>query len=391
MPILACGGCIRDIFVTEEEFINRFTGQQLFNWGNNANGRLGDNTVVNKSSPVQTVSGGTNWKQISAGQSSSAAIKTDGTLWLWGNGTYGQLGNNLTAATASRSSPIQTVSAGTNWKQVVAGNLRAAAIKTDGTLWVWGIGTAGALGTNSVVNRSSPTQTISGGTNWKQVTMSTEGTITSAVKTDGSLWIWGINTYGNMGDNTVVSKSSPVQTISAGTNWKSVAAGDSHVVALKTDGTLWTWGRNNAGQLGRNNVANSSSPVQTVSAGTDWKQISAGSGISAAIKNNGSLWLWGTNGFGQIGDNSTISRSSPVQTVSGGTNWRQVSNSFYVTGAVKTDGTLWMWGSGNSNFTSLGENLAIRRSSPIQTISGGTDWRNVSVGAYHTIATNLID
>jgi alpha-tubulin suppressor-like RCC1 family protein len=314
-------------FVTKEYLIDvypylsglgniQFAG--LWNWGMNNYGQLGDNTRTNKSYPVQTIAWGSNWKQVSS-SSHTAAIKTDGTLWTWGDNFYGGLGDN---SVSNKSSPVQTVAFGTNWKQVSAGILHTAAIKTDGTLWTWGYNNNGQLGDNSVSNKSSPVQTISFGTNWKQVVCGSSHT--AAIKTDGTLWLWGDNLYGQLGDNSISDKSSPVQTISFGTNWKQVVCGSTYTAAIKTDGTLWLWGRDNYGQLGDNSVSNKSSPVQTISAGTNWKQVSSGAGHTAAIKTDGTLWLWGLNGFGQLGDNSISNKSSPVQTVSAGSNWKQV-------------------------------------------------------------------
>jgi alpha-tubulin suppressor-like RCC1 family protein len=290
-------------------------------WGYGGQGALGNNTIISRSSPLQTVSSGTNWKQVStSGRFNAVAIKTDGTLWSWGYGPFGILGNN---STITRSSPVQTVSSGTNWKQVSISS-HAAAIKTDGTLWSWGAGLNGTLGDNSAINRSSPVQTVSSGTNWKQVSVG--GSNTAAIKTDGTLWIWGRNVVGRLGDNSTITKSSPVQTVSAGTNWKQVSTGSFHTAAIKTDGTLWLWGCGlSTGALGNNSAINQSSPVQTVSSGTNWKQVSAGCFHTAAVKTDGTLWTWGYGGRGVLGNNNTINRSSPVQTVSSGTDWKQVS------------------------------------------------------------------
>jgi alpha-tubulin suppressor-like RCC1 family protein len=361
-----------DLFVRNDSF----TEGGLWVWGRNSYGQLGDNSITNRSSPVQTVSGGTNWKLVAGGENHIAAIKTDGTLWTWGRNDFGNLGDN---SITHRSSPVQTVSGGTNWKQVAGGSTHTAAIKTDGTLWTWGGNFYGQLGDNSITNRSSPVQTVSGGTNWKQV--ASGGVHTAAIKTDGTLWTWGRNDLGALGDNSITHRSSPVQTVSGGTNWKQVSGGN-HTVAIKTDGTLWTWGFNFAGVLGDNSITHRSSPVQTVSGGTNWKQVSGGNLHTAAIKTDGTLWTWGYNSYGQLGDNSSTSRSSPVQTVSGGTNWKQVSGGNH-TVAIKTDGTLWTWG--RNDLGALGDNSITNRSSPVQTVSGGTNWKQVASGN-HTAA-----
>jgi hypothetical protein len=160
-------GDLEQLFVTDYDMIDQYASTgSLWNWGRNAVGQLGDNTRVDKSSPVQTVSGGTNWKSVKGGYTYTAAIKTDGTLWTWGNNANGQLGDN---SITHRSSPVQTVAGGTNWKLVASGNYHTACIKTDGTLWTWGINTNGQVGDNSITHRSSPVQTVAGGTNWKLV------------------------------------------------------------------------------------------------------------------------------------------------------------------------------------------------------------------------------
>jgi alpha-tubulin suppressor-like RCC1 family protein len=378
---LSSEGDLEQMFVTDYALIDQYamTGT-LWTWGRNTFGGLGDNSITHRSSPVQTVAGGTNWKLVAGGLYHTAAIKTDGTLWTWGRNAHGGLGDNTIV---HRSSPVQTVAGGTNWKSVGCGGYHAAAIKTDGTLWTWGYNTYGQLGDNTQVHRSSPVQTIAGGTNWKSVSGGFYHT--AAIKTDGTLWTWGHNGDGRLGDNTSAFKFSPVQTIAAGTNWKLVAAGYDRTAAIKTDGTLWLWGRNLYGGLGDNSITHRSSPVQTVAGGTNWKLVAGGQFHTAAIKTDGTLWLWGANNYGQLGDNSTTHRSSPVQTVSGGTNWKSVSaGGANHTAAIKTDGTLWLWG--RNSYGGLGDNSITHRSSPVQTIAAGTNWKLVACGLYHTTA-----
>jgi alpha-tubulin suppressor-like RCC1 family protein len=358
----------------------QFKSAGMFTWGSNAYGQLGDNTTIHRSSPVQTIAGGTNWKQATFGINFCGAIKTDGTLWMWGrNDTYGQLGDN---SVSHRSSPVQTVAGGSNWNQVSCGQWHTAAIKTDGTLWTWGRNSYGQLGyTISVHNQSSPVQTISGGTNWKQV--SCGGNYTAAVKTDGTLWLWGLNQAGQIGDNSVTNRSSPVQTVTGGTNWSQVSCGFFHTVALKNDGSLWAWGVGNYGNIGDNAAVHRSSPIQTISFGNNWKQIAAGQTYTVAIKTDGTLWSWGNGFYGQIGNNTINNYSSPVQTITAGVNWKQAEADVY-TGAIKTDGTLWMWG--RNQFGQLGDNSVTGRSSPLQTSVYGTNWKYVSAKSVNTIA-----
>jgi len=378
------GTDLSNVYVTKEyimdwypDLVTQLQTPQLWTCGYNLYGALGDNTTVHKSSPVTTIAGGTNWKQVACVVYHTAAIKTDGTLWTWGQNTYAQLGDNTTA---NKSSPVTTVAGGTNWKQVACGGFHTVAIKTDGTLWSWGYNTIGQLGDGTKVTKSSPVTTAGGGTNWKQVAGGNQ--YTAAIKTDGTLWSCGYNFFGQLGDGTTINRSSPITTVAGGTNWKQVACGFGHTAAIKTDGTLWTWGYNPNGQLGVNTTVNKSSPVTTVAGGTNWKQVACGLHTSA-IKTDGTLWTWGYNTYGQLGDNTTVHKSSPVTTVTGGTNWKQVAGAYVHTAAIKTDGTLWSCGYNTRG--QLGDNTTVNKSSPVTTAGGGTNWKQVACGN-HTSA-----
>jgi alpha-tubulin suppressor-like RCC1 family protein len=382
-------GDIENYFVSEYWLIDQYIGDQLWSWGFGGNGRLGNAQVTDRSTPVTTFAGGTNWKQVSSGGSHTAAIKTDGTLWTWGPGTNGQLGNGVT--TGNISTPVTTFAGGTNWKQVSSGGDYVSAIKTDGTLWVWGSGNAGRLGNAQTTNISTPVTTFAGGTNWKQV--SAGGDFTAAIKTDGTLWTWGNGGNGRLGNAQTTNRSTPVTTFAGGTNWKQVSSGRDHTAAIKTDGTLWTWGAGvdnsfaSSPLLGTNDTTDRSTPVTTFAGGTNWKQVSAGGFHTSAIKTDGTLWVWGNGASGRLGNANVINRSTPVTTFAGGNNWKQVdctAPGTNHTAAIKTDGTLWTWGYGGSG--RLGNAQTTNRSTPITTFAGGTNWKQVSTGTFHTAA-----
>jgi alpha-tubulin suppressor-like RCC1 family protein len=248
-----------------------------------------------------------------------------------------------------------------------------------GQLWAWGNDSAGALGQNQPFSsRSSPVQ-IGALNTWKRIAAGNQFGL--AIKTDGTLWSWGYNSLGQLGLGDAISRSSPVQ-VGALTDWAKIAGGDTHSLAIKTGGTLWAWGRNNYGQLGQDNITNRNSPVQ-IGAATDWAQIGAGGRTSLAVKTNGTLWAWGGNGSGQLGLNNNANRSSPVQ-VGALTNWSSVAIGNTATAAVKTDGTLWTWGRGDVGGV-LGHNNTINRSSPVQ-VGALTNWSQVSVGQYNCMS-----
>jgi len=341
----------------------------LYAWGRNNRGQLGLNDTLNRSSPAQ-VGALTTWSEIASGGGNygfSVAVKTDGTMWIWGNNDVGQLGLN---DTVYRSSPVQ-VGALTGWFKIAAGSNFGLAIKTNGTLWSWGRNNYGQLGLNDTDNRSSPVQ-IGALTTWSQV--SSGAYFNLAVKTDGTMWGWGNNGAGRLGINNTDNRSSPVQ-IGALTAWSQVSAGANSSVAIKTDGTMWSWGNNNSGQLGLNDsgaYTERSSPVQ-IGALTTWSKITGGSSFNVAIKTNGTMWGWGSNNAGRLGLGDTYYRSSPVQ-IGALTTWSQVATGENFAFAIKTNGTLWSWG--NNQFGTLGLNESgtpYNRSSPVQ-VGALTTW-----------------
>ena len=293
-------------------------------------------------------------------------------MWTWGYNAEGQLG---LGNTTNYSSPVQ-IGALTTWASISAGASGGRAIKTDGTMWAWGANGSGQLGQGNTTNRSSPVQ-IGALTNWSKV--SSGGYFHSAaIKTDGTIWTWGSNYLAQLGLGDTTARSSPVQ-VGALTNWSSLAAGKSSVTAIKTDGTMWSWGWNGYGILGINAGAVSySSPVQ-IGALTTWSSVSMGSYVCAAIKTDGTMWIWGNNNDGKLaqGDINTH-RSSPVQ-VGALTTWASVSTGEKQCAAVKTDGTLWSWGLNQSGNLGLGN--TINRSSPVQ-VGALTNWLSIAAGGY---------
>tara|TARA_R110000868_G_scaffold122753_1_gene325462 strand:+ start:189 stop:1340 length:1152 start_codon:yes stop_codon:yes gene_type:complete len=305
------------------------TDGTLWSWGRNQAGQLGLGDIASRSSPVQ-VGALTTWSVIKIGDSHSVAIKTNGTLWSWGSNNQGQLGLGTSGAGTYKSSPTQVGSL-TTWSQIACGNVHTLAIKTDGSLWSWGRNSLyGALGLGDAVNRSSPTQ-VGALTTWSQIAGGSGNSV--AIKTNGTLWTWGRNTQGQLGlSSAVYSSSSPAQ-VGALTTWLTVACGGYQVITVKTDGTLWAWGLNAQGQLGLNNTTNYSSPKQ-VSSLTTWSKIIGGTTHTIATKTDGTLWSWGDNADGQLGQGNTTGLSSPKQ-VGALTTWYALGGGYSNTIALK--------------------------------------------------------
>ena len=307
----------------------------LWSWGQNT-GTFGDGTTTDACSPVQEISSSLNWQRLSAGDVHVAAVKSNGTLWSWGSGACGRLGDGTIV---DKSSPVQEISSSTNWCSVSAGRFDSISLKYDGTIWGWGGNLSGMLGDGTTTGKCSPVQEISASTNWRFLSVEFRNSAT-AIKTDGTLWAWGRGSCGRLGDGTTTDTCSPVQEISSSTNWCLAAAGSYHNTAIKNDGTLWAWGKSAYGMLGIGTVPaiGVCSPVQEVTSSTDWKQTSAGWSNSAAVKADGTLWSWGRNDSGQLGTNDIIDRSSPVQEIFSLTDWYKVNvSSFGTTSAIKIE------------------------------------------------------
>ena len=342
---------------TAYTFVTRNLVDQLWMTGANTKGQLGQNSTTYYSSPVQVPG---QWSKFSMGGWHTWATKTDGTLWSWGDNGSGRLGhNNLT----HYSSPTQIP--GTTWNNSISASyVNSYAVKTDGTLWAVGSGSQGRGGWGDTNHRSSPTQ-IGSGTDWSAVTSALYSAW--AVKTDGTLWAWGRNNNGSAGQNDTTDYSSPRQV--PGTTWTTtMAAGHSRFHAIKTDGTLWGMGNGEYGQLVINasgNPARYSSPVQIP--GT-WTSVYSSKQAIYSIKSDGTLWSWGYNDQGQLGQNNTTKYSSPVQIP--GTTWSKLGAGSENVVAVKTDGTAWGWGRNTAG--TLGQNNRTTYSSPVQI--PGTTW-----------------
>ena len=246
------------------------------------------------------------------------------------------------------------------------------ALKKDGTLWSWGDNSVGALGHNNQTRYSSPVQ-VGTDTDWNIVNVNKQGTfnnVSHVIKTDNTLWVWGTSYYGQLGlGPSPTSYSSPVQLPG---EWSTTSLGMDHVGGIKIDGTLWTWGNGDFGKTGHNNVGTTYSSPRQVGTNDNWSVFSAGTYVSGGVKTDGTLWTWGQGTA--LGHNQSypVGYSSPKQVGTDST-WATVTISSSTANALKTDGSLWVWGAGDKG--AMGDNTEISRSSPIQ-VGTSTNWLN---------------
>ena len=320
---------------------------ELYAWGHNNVGQLGNGengpgfpggflqNSKDKNTP-QRIGSGTDWNIVAAGNYHSLALKNDGTLYTWGHNSSGQLGNGLTADT-NRPAQVGT----DTWKAVAAGENYSLALRSDGSLYAWGANGNGRLGDGTTVRRTTPTQI---GTDvWKAVAAGDKHSL--AIKNDGSLHAWGNNSDGQLAVVTTTSQLITPTQIGTDTDWTAVAGGRFHSLALKSGGTLHAWGSNSLSQLGRPaaTAAQRITPGQ-IGTDTDWKALAGGQQYSLAIKSDGRLYGWGSNANGQLGINSTTGKPRPSPAA--GTGWDKVigSRASSYSLAIKSDGTLYSWG-----------------------------------------------
>ncbi len=322
------------------------------------------NQLLNVNASGTTLAGG-GWHSV--------AIMNDGTLRAWGMNQSGQLGDGTTT---SRSTPV-SVAGLTGIKALAVGYDHALAVKPDGTVWVWGSNSLGALGVGSSVPFSSVPVQISG---LGGVVAVAAGFHSLALKSDGTVWAWGYNVYGQVGDGTVVDRNAPVM-VGGLSGIVAIAAGGLHSFAMKSDGTVWSWGANWGGQLGFASL-NNFLPGEMGNLGSEVRLV-AGGMHNLAKKNDGTVWVWGKGSNGQLGTGTNYDSQVPLQ-VAGLAGYPSLAAGPWGHHSVgrKTDGTVWGWG--YNAFGQMGDGTSVDRYAPVQ-MTGMSGGAVVAAGYGHSL------
>lgn len=311
------------------------------------------------------------YKLVTAGQYHACAIRSDNTLWCWGLNTSGQVGTG-TGDTIF----LKPAAAGgaSDWERASAGGGFTCAINAGKKISCFGANSSGQLGDGTLTARTSPTPIADAITLWKAVDAGV--THTCAISEAGDLLCWGANSRGQVGDNTTDNRSLPTPITKAGP-WAAVSAGSEFTCAVHADGTLWCWGLNSTRQLGDATTMNSSIPVQEKTLATDWASVTAGSGFTCGVKTDGSRWCWGVNALGQGGDGTALSITQP-KNVDQDKDWATLEASDFAACGIKTTGALACWGDG-----SMGQTGQAGSESPALTpmpVGAATDWIAIAGG-----------
>ncbi len=332
-------------------------------WGSGGYGQLGNGSE--NDNVVQTQVGtATNWQSVSSGGYFTLGVKNNGTLWAAGDNSTGQLG---IGSTVINSNVFVQVGTSTNWEQVACSSYFTLALKTNGTLWGWGQNDSFQLGDGTCCsNRLSPVQAGTAA-DWANVAAASYGT-GLAIKTNGTLWGWGLNA-GLVGPSTVSAQQYPIQ-IGTDTDWLSIYTGVGHALALKTNHTLWSWGTGGQGQTGDNLSPSYFRDTPRQIGNDSWLTVAAGSRSSYGIKTDGTLWAWGENDMSQLGDGTTTNRMQPVQ-IGTDNDWTSVSAGWKHAIALKSNGAMWAWGS--NDYGQLGNGTTTATATPVYvTVAGCT-------------------
>jgi alpha-tubulin suppressor-like RCC1 family protein len=297
---------------------------------------------------------------ISAGTNHSLALKADGRVYAWGSGASGRLGDNTVT---SKSSPVLVVGQ-SDFVAISAGSTHSLALKADGRVYAWGFNGDGRLGDGTTDVKISPVLVV-GESDFVAVAAGLNHSL--ALKADGRVYAWGFNGFGELGDDTTDPKSSPVLVVGE-SDFVAIAAGYNHSLALKADGRVYAWGNNSFGELGRSDfdddiTVDKSSPALVVGQ-SDFVAIDAGLNYSLALKADGRVYAWGRNNFGQLGDNTVVSKSSATLVV-GQSGFVAIAAGDAYSIALKADGRVFAWGNNNNR---LGDGTTANKSSPVSLV-----------------------
>lgn len=324
---------------------------------------------------------------ISAGANHSCALSTTGAAYCWGYGGHGQLG---TGSFVTSFTPVAVrMPDGVSFTEIAAGAEYTVALSTTGTVYAWGWNLYGELGDGSTSVRPSPVAvTMLSGVRFSDISANPEGRSTLAVSTDGHVYAWGANESGQLGDGTTLNRATPIAvTMPGGVSFREVAAGTNFSLALSTTGTVYGWGYNRFGELGDGTTVDRPVPLAvTMPTGVSFRAVRAGGGFSIALSTAGDVYGWGSNIHGELGDGTTTNRLTPVAVVMPpGVRFTVIDAGWEHALALSTTGAAYAWGS--NSFGQLGDGSITNRLVPVAvSMPPGVAFTAVSGGANHSLA-----
>jgi alpha-tubulin suppressor-like RCC1 family protein len=348
-------------------------------WGNNYNGELGDGTTINHSTPVDVVglTGGVG--SIAAGGDHTCALTTMGGVKCWGNNYFGQLGDGTGQ---DRFTPVDVVGQTNGVSAIATGWGHTCALTVTGRVKCWGYNYYGQLGDGTTTHRLLPADVL--GLASGVIAIAAGRRQTCALTTVGGVKCWGYNNYGQLGDGTIESHSTPVDVVGLTSGVSAIAAGEYHTCALTTAGGIKCWGYNDFGQLGDGTTTNRSIPVDVAGLASGVSAVAAGGGYTCALTSTGGVKCWGYNYLGQLGDGTIESHSTPVDVVGLTSGVSAVAAGDYHVCAVTISGGVKCWG--YNPYGQLGDGTIDSHSTPVDVDGLTSGVSAVAAGEYHTCA-----
>lgn len=337
---------------------------QIWGWGNNGNGQLGINVAFDsKSTPVSVCGSKKTFCHIAAGNAHTLSIDKYGQVWAWGNGNGGRLGNN---STSQMLTPVSLCGAKKTFCKITAGQTNGFAIDKYGQVWGWGYGSNGQLGDNTLLGKCTPVSL--GGTKKTFCEIGVGSNFTLGLEYTGQLWAWGSNSNGQLGINQQINKCTPISICGVKKTFCSVGTGSSFMTSLDKNGIIWSWGVGSWGVFGNNASTDIFTPVSVCGTRKTFCRIGPGKFHYMAIDKNGQIWTWaGQQTYGELGINSTFQFLTPRSICGSKKTFCHVSGGNALSTSIDKYGQIWTWGDGRVG--QLGNNGITARSTPI-TISG---------------------
>jgi alpha-tubulin suppressor-like RCC1 family protein len=407
---------------------------RVWGWGYNNKGQIGDNSVTSKSTPVSILGANKTFCFISGGESHAISIDYNGLMWGWGYNYYGQLGignnangmapfsvnganktfceiaagqsnshgiqigastgrtyswgyNNLGQlgiySTIDKSTPVSILGANRTFCKILDGGSHTITVDRIGKVRSWGYNPYGEIGDNSITNRSTPISVLGGNKTFCNIGSGVNHSL--GIDLRGKIWAWGYNANGQLGDNSVTSRRTPKTILGANKTFCAVDGGSAHSMGIDKNGRIWSWGYNNVGQLGNNSITSVRSPVSILGGNKTFCKITGGGSSTLAIDKNGRVWGWGYNNRGQLGNNAVVSRRTPVSILGGNKTFCQI---VATTGthslAIDKNGQIWGWG--RNDYGQIGDNSLISRSTPVSIHAGNITFCKISAGLNHSLS-----
>jgi alpha-tubulin suppressor-like RCC1 family protein len=352
-------------------------------WGANVNGQLGDNSTSNRTSPVDTTGLVSGASSITTGMRHTCALLSTGAVKCWGDNAYSQIGD---ATFLQRNTPVDVLNLSSGVSAISAGSNHTCALLSDGTLKCWGSNSLGQLGDGFDNSRLSAIDVagLSSGVSMIAAGGTNGPSHNCAIMSTGGVSCWGHNSWGQLGDGSSTMRRNPTGVSGLNSGVSAVIVGGAHSCALLSSGAVKCWGNNGAGQLGDNSTTNRNTPVDVSGLSTGVIALAAGEFHTCALLNTGAAKCWGGNGYGQIGDNSYTQRLTPTDVTGLASGVAGISAGSFHNCAVLTTGALRCWGS--NSFGQLGDNSTTQRPAPVNVSSLSSGVSSVTLSEYHTCA-----